>query len=230
MSFMLRTQPLGNVDLEFTAAIAGGTASVSLPGASSTGPLTLPYTPSTWDTLSELVVQVQTRHRCGRPLHVMGPPPALLLLHGISSTDTVCACQADTSNYSVPDPVVDVTVRATSSADPFYDGMEFTFQVNVVPTMSAPASSAVVPEDPVVPIEVRRLSPGPACPSWMSALSLRSGCWVGAGCDKTDQHILRDCVRGKNGGRAAKHTGMGGGGGGGSIRPGKTKRLENMEG
>ena len=58
MDFRLRTKPLGDVDLEFTVAMEGGEASVSLPGGLSSGSLTLPYTLSTWDSLSQIIVQV----------------------------------------------------------------------------------------------------------------------------------------------------------------------------
>ena len=59
MDFRLRTKPLGSVDLEFAVAMDGGEASVSLPGGLSSGSLTLPYTLSTWDSLSQIIIQVQ---------------------------------------------------------------------------------------------------------------------------------------------------------------------------
>ena len=59
MDFRLRTKPLGSVDLEFAVAMDGGEASVSLPGGLPSGSLTLPYTLSTWDSLSQIIIQVQ---------------------------------------------------------------------------------------------------------------------------------------------------------------------------
>ena len=80
LDFQLRTQPLGNVDLEFTAVSESGDAAVALPGTvgSPSTPLVLPYTQSTWDQLSQLVVQVTTGQQdlITRPCHVTPQPSA----------------------------------------------------------------------------------------------------------------------------------------------------------
>lgn len=129
LEFMLRTPPLGDVQLQFSASFGGGVVQPALPTSpdlfsrsgiveeTSVAPVDIVFATTSWDASSRL---------------------RLL---------------AESSDWAAAAEYATVMVKASSREDPFYDGLEFDFTVYVRPVMLAAASSRTV-ADPLIPLTV----------------------------------------------------------------------------
>ena len=80
LEFKLRTQPLGDIELQIDAVLVDGSAAVVLPTSLDTqparrsngSPLALPFSTSTWSTISHTLLQVD--------IQIQATIPALPLL------------------------------------------------------------------------------------------------------------------------------------------------------
>ena len=145
LDFKLRTQPLGDIELQIDAVLVDGSAVVVLPTSLDTqpamsngSPLALPFSTSTWSTISRTLLQVDT----------LGIVSCSSCQNGSPKTQnpeiTVAILQASLDKSGAHDAKVVVTGRCVSEDDPFYDGLEFSFLVGIRPTMNGPAVSTTV--------------------------------------------------------------------------------------
>ena len=138
LDVLLSSQPLGQVELEVTAALPGGNVSlVTLLGdEDSSGSREGPDSPDS--------------SRQQRSLLQRSPSPTIRLTYGNSTWSMASQMKlyaaidrADLTG-SGEDHLVYLTVKCSSPTDWFYDGLEFSFTVYVTPAMNAPAVSMTV--------------------------------------------------------------------------------------